>query len=38
MKDAQAWIERLRIEAEECRMISRLATSRQKDRPSRDLQ
>jgi hypothetical protein len=27
MKDAKAWIERFRIEAEECRLISRLATN-----------
>jgi hypothetical protein len=27
MKDALAWIERLRKEAEECRLISKLATS-----------
>lgn len=26
MKDTKAWIERLRVEAEECRLISRLAT------------
>jgi hypothetical protein len=30
MKDARAWIERLRNEAEECRMISKLATNRAK--------
>lgn len=28
MKDTKAWIERLRNEAEECRLISRLATNR----------
>lgn len=27
MKDTQAWLERLRREAEECRMISKLATN-----------
>ncbi len=26
MKDAKTWLERLRSEAEECRLISRLAT------------
>lgn len=30
MKDAQQWIERLRKEAEECRLISRLATNKAK--------
>lgn len=30
MKDALAWIERLRNEAEECRLISKLATSNAK--------
>lgn len=27
MKDAKAWIDRLRAEAEECRLISKLATN-----------
>lgn len=30
MKDAQAWIERFRVEAEECRLISKLATNQAK--------
>jgi hypothetical protein len=30
MKDTQAWLERLRREAEECRMISKLATNQAK--------
>jgi len=30
VKDALAWIERLRKEAEECRLISKLATSKVK--------
>lgn len=30
MKDALAWIERLRKEAEDCRLISRLATNKAK--------
>jgi hypothetical protein len=30
MKDTQAWLERLRKEAEECRMISKLATNQAK--------
>ncbi len=27
MKDARTWLDRLRTEAEECRLISRLATN-----------
>lgn len=27
MKDVRAWLDRLRTEAEECRLISRLATN-----------
>jgi len=30
MKDTQNWVERLRREAEECRLISRLATNEAK--------
>ena len=30
MKDALAWVERLRKEAEECRLISKLATNQTK--------
>lgn len=30
MKDAKTWLERLRKEAEECRLISKLATNRAK--------
>ena len=30
MKDAKAWIERFRVEAEECRLISKLATNQAK--------
>ena len=30
MKDARAWVEGLRIEAEECRLISKLATNSEK--------
>jgi len=30
MKDVLAWVERLRKEAEECRLISKLATSKAK--------
>ncbi|MGB3864730.1 MAG: hypothetical protein WBA29_03760 [Xanthobacteraceae bacterium] len=30
MRDARAWVERLRKEAEECRLISKLATSAEK--------
>jgi hypothetical protein len=30
MKDASAWLERLRREAEECRLISELATNHAK--------
>jgi hypothetical protein len=30
MKDAKAWLERLRVEAEECRLISKLATNQAK--------
>lgn len=30
MKDAKAWVERFRLEAEECRLISKLATNKAK--------
>lgn len=30
MKDAKAWVERFRVEAEECRLISKLATNQAK--------
>jgi hypothetical protein len=30
MKDAKAWAERFRVEAEECRLISKLATNQAK--------
>lgn len=30
MKDAKAWLERLRTQAEECRLISKLATNKAK--------
>jgi len=30
MKDAKVWIERFRMEAEECRLISKLATNQAK--------
>ena len=30
MRDAQAWLERFRTQAEECRLISKLATNQAK--------
>ena len=30
MKDAKAWMEIFRVQAEECRLVSRLATSKAK--------